>query len=128
MNFEKLSLNATTPKKCAQHPSFIMYASDQIVISSESREFVPTDIKINIPSGLVLMIYAVNTTPMDCVIDPVIIDGSYNREITVLVRNIGTRNIIIDKGMQICQFCVLPHVSIDLVDASVSAPRFVSMH
>lgn len=119
MNFERLSLNATIPKKSAHHPCFIMYASDQIVISSESQEVVPTDIKINIPSGLMLMIYGSNMTPMDCFIDPIMIDGSYDREIRILVRNIGTRNVVIDKGMQICQFCVMPHVNINLVDASV---------
>ncbi|MGN1418235.1 MAG: dUTP diphosphatase [Acutalibacteraceae bacterium] len=123
VNFKKLDKNAVMPTYGSAYAAGAdLYAcmSESTQILPGETKFVHTGICIELPLGLVGLVYARSGLSCKRDLAPAnkvgVIDCDYRGEIMVALHNHGTEARTIEPGERIAQLVVMPYVTADFVE------------
>lgn len=117
VNFKKLRQGAKTPvygSSFAAGADLHACIEEEIVIESKKTEFIPTGIAMEIPEGLVGLIYARSGLACKSGIAPAnkvgVIDSDYRGEVLVALYNHSNQSFTIKPGDRIAQMVLAPYI------------------
>lgn len=124
VRFKKLSENAVVPSYgTAYSAGADLYSAMQedVIIAPETTEFIKTGIAIEIPEGLVGLIYARSGMACKKGLAPAnkvgVIDSDYRGEIMVALYNHSDSAVTVAKGDRIAQLVLTPYIKADFEEA-----------
>ena len=123
VRFKKLSENAVVPSYgTAYSAGADLYSAmkEDVIIAPETTKFIKTGIAIEIPEGLVGLIYA--RSGMACkkglAANKVgVIDSDYRGEIIVALYNHSDSSVTVASGDRIAQLVLTPYIKADFEEA-----------
>lgn len=120
VRFKKLSENAVVPSYgTAYSAGADLYSAMQedVIIAPETTKFIKTGIAIEIPEGLVGLIYARSGMACKKGLAPAnkvgVIDSDYRGEIMVALYNHSDSAVTVAKGDRIAQLVLTPYIKAD---------------
>ena len=121
VKIKKLSEDAMMPLKAHQTDAgFDLYASETVVIPSNGRKLIPTNIAMSIPQGYYGMVVgrSGNTIKRGLVGQTGVVDCGYLGGIGILAFNFTDDDIVIEKGERAGQIVITPILdcSLQVVD------------
>lgn len=124
VRFKKLSENAVVPSYgTAYSAGADLYSAMQedVIIAPETTKFIKTGIAIEIPEGLVGLIYARSGMACKRGLAPAnkvgVIDSDYRGEIIVALYNHSDSAVTVAKGDRIAQLVLTPYIKADFEEA-----------
>lgn len=124
VRFKKLSENAVVPSYgTAYSAGADLYSAmeEDVIIAPETTEFIKTGIAIEIPEGLVGLIYARSGMACKKGLAPAnkvgVIDSDYRGEIMVALYNHSDSAVTVAKGDRIAQLVLTPYIKADFEEA-----------
>ena len=124
VRFKKLSENAVVPSYgTAYSAGADLYSAMQedVIIAPETTKFIKTGIAIEIPEGLVGLIYARSGMACKKGLAPAnkvgVIDSDYRGEIMVALYNHSDSAVTVAKGDRIAQLVLTPYIKADFGEA-----------
>ena len=124
VRFKKLSENAVVPSYgTAYSAGADLYSAMQedVIIAPETTEFIKTGIAIEIPEGLLGLIYARSGMACKKGLAPAnkvgVIDSDYRGEIMVALYNHSDSAVTVAKGDRIAQLVLTPYIKADFEEA-----------
>lgn len=115
--FKKLDQKAQTPRYGTQFAAGAdLYAcmDEPLTIAAGGTEFVHTGLAVEIPAGLVGLVYARSGLACKKGLAPAnkvgVIDSDYRGEIMVALHNHSTEDITIESGERVAQMVIAPYV------------------
>ena len=124
VRFKKLSENAVVHSYgTAYSAGADLYSAMQedVIIAPETTEFIKTGIAIEIPEGLVGLIYARSGMACKKGLAPAnkvgVIDSDYRGEIMVALYNHSDSAVTVAKGDRIAQLVLTPYIKADFEEA-----------
>ena len=124
VRFKKLSENAVVPSYgTAYSAGADLYSAMQedVIIAPETTKFIKTGIAIEIPEGLVGLIYARSGMACKKGLAPAnkvgVIDSDYRGEIMVALYNHSDSAVTVAKGDRIAQLVLTPYIKTDFEEA-----------
>lgn len=124
VRFKKLSENAVVPSYgTAYSAGADLYSAMQedVIIAPETTKFIKTGIAIEIPEGLVGLIYARSGMACKKGLAPAnkvgVIDSDYRGEIIVALYNHSDSSVTVAKGDRIAQLVLTPYIKADFEEA-----------
>ncbi len=124
VRFKKLSENAVVPSYgTAYSAGADLYSAMQedVIIAPETTKFIKTGIAIEIPEGLVGLIYARSGMACKKGLAPAnkvgVIDSDYRGEIMVALYNHSDSAVTVAKGDRIAQLVLTPYIKADFEEA-----------
>ena len=124
VRFKKLSENAVVPSYgTAYSAGADLYSAMQenVIIAPETTKFIKTGIAIEIPEGLVGLIYARSGMACKKGLAPAnkvgVIDSDYRGEIIVALYNHSDSAVTVAKGDRIAQLVLTPYIKADFEEA-----------
>ena len=124
VRFKKLSENAVVPSYgTAYSAEADLYSAMQedVIIAPETTKFIKTGIAIEIPEGLVGLIYARSGMACKKGLAPAnkvgVIDSDYRGEIMVALYNHSDSAVTVAKGDRIAQLVLTPYIKADFEEA-----------
>lgn len=116
IKFKKLSEKASVPTYGTEYAAGAdLYAcmEEPLTIAAGTTEFVHTQIAMEIPAGLVGLVYARSGLACKKGLAPAnkvgVIDSDYRGEIMVALHNHSTETITIDSGERVAQIVIAPY-------------------
>ena len=123
--FKKLDPAATAPHYGTEYSAGAdLYAclKNAIVIEPETTEFVNTGLAMEIPEGLVGLIYARSGLACKKGLAPAnkvgVIDSDYRGEIIVALHNHSKQELVVKSGDRIAQMVITPYIYGDFDEAA----------
>ncbi|MGN0467118.1 MAG: dUTP diphosphatase [Acutalibacteraceae bacterium] len=123
VNFKKLNQNAVMPtygSDCAAGADLYACLNERMEILPGETKFVNTGICIELPLGLVGLVYARSGLSCKRDLAPAnkvgVIDCDYRGEIMVALHNHGKEARTIEPGERIAQLVVMPYVTADFIE------------
>ena len=119
IKFKKLSENAVIPSYGTEYSAGAdLYSSmEDVTINPNETVFIHTDISIEIPVGLVGLIYARSGMACKKGVAPAkkvgVIDSDYRGEIMVALYNHSNQAVTIAKGDRVAQLVIAPYIKAD---------------
>ena len=119
IKFKKLSENAVIPSYGTEYSAGAdLYSSmEDVTINPNETVFIHTDISIEIPVGLVGLIYARSGMACKKGVAPAnkvgVIDSDYRGEIMVALYNPSNQAVTIAKGDRVAQLVIAPYIKAD---------------
>lgn len=120
VRFKKLSENAVVPSYgTAYSAGADLYSAMQedVIIAPETTKFIKTGIAIEIPEGLVGLIYARSGMACKKGLAPAnkvgVIDSDYRGEIIVALYNHSDSSVTVASGDRIAQLVMTPYIKAD---------------
>ena len=119
IKFKKLSENAVIPSYGTEYAAGAdLYSSmEDVTINPNETVFIHTDISIEIPVGLVGLIYARSGMACKKGVAPAnkvgVIDSDYRGEIMVALYNHSNQAVTIAKGDRVAQLVIAPYIKAD---------------
>lgn len=116
IKFKKLSENAVIPSYGTEYSAGAdLYSSmEDVTINPNETVFINTDISIEIPVGLVGLIYARSGMACKKGVAPAnkvgVIDSDYRGEIMVALYNHSNQAVTIAKGDRVAQLVIAPYI------------------
>lgn len=116
IKFKKLSENAVIPSYGTEYSAGAdLYSSmEDVTINPNETVFIHTDISIEIPVGLVGLIYARSGMACKKGVAPAnkvgVIDSDYRGEIMVVLYNHSNQAVTIAKGDRVAQLVIAPYI------------------
>ncbi len=116
IKFKKLSENAVIPSYGTEYSAGAdLYSSmEDVTINPNETVFIHTDISIEIPVGLVGLIYARSGMACKKGVAPAnkvgVIDSDYRGEIMVALYNHSNQAVTIAKGDRVAQLVIAPYI------------------
>lgn len=116
IKFKKLSKNAVIPSYGTEYSAGAdLYSSmEDVTINPNETVFINTDISIEIPVGLVGLIYARSGMACKKGVAPAnkvgVIDSDYRGEIMVALYNHSNQAVTIAKGDRVAQLVIAPYI------------------
>ncbi len=124
VRFKKLSENAVVPSYgTAYSAGADLYSAmeEDVIIAPETTKFIKTGIAIEIPEGLVGLIYARSGMACKKGLAPAnkvgVIDSDYRGEIMVALYNHSDSAVTVAKGDRIAQLVLTPYIKADFEEA-----------
>ena len=123
IKFKKLSENAVIPSYGTEYSAGAdLYSSmEDVTINPNETVFIHTDISIEIPVGLVGLIYARSGMACKRGLAPAnkvgVIDSDYRGEIMVALYNHSGEAVTVSKGERIAQLVLAPFITADFTEA-----------
>ena len=124
VRFKKLSENAVVPSYgTAYSAGADLYSAmeDDVIIAPETTKFIKTGIAIEIPEGLVGLIYARSGMACKKGLAPAnkvgVIDSDSRGEIMVALYNHSDSAVTVAKGDRIAQLVLTPYIKADFEEA-----------
>ena len=123
IKFKKLSENAVIPSYGTEYSAGAdLYSSmEDVTINPNETVFIHTDISIEIPVGLVGLIYARSGMACKRGLAPAnkvgVIDSDYRGEIMVALYNHSDEAVTVSKGERIAQLVLAPFITADFTEA-----------
>ena len=122
VRFKKLSENAVVPSYgTAYSAGADLYSAMQedVIIAPETTKFIKTGIAIEIPEGLVGLIYARSGMACKKGLAPAnkVGDSDYRGEIMVALYNHSDSAVTVAKGDRIAQLVLTPYIKADFEEA-----------
>lgn len=124
VRFKKLSENAVVPSYgTAYSAGADLYSAMQedVIIAPETTKFIKTGIAIEIPEGLVGLIYARSGMACKKGLAPAnkvgVIDSDYRGEIIVALYNHSDSAVTVASGDRIAQLVLTPYIKADFEEA-----------
>lgn len=124
VRFKKLSENAVVPSYgTAYSAGADLYSAMQedVIIAPETTKFIKTGIAIEIPEGLVGLIYARSGMACKKGLAPAnkvgVIDSDYRGEIMVALYNHSDSSVTVASGDRIAQLVLTPYIKADFEEA-----------
>ena len=124
VRFKKLSENAVVPSYgTAYSAGADLYSAmeEDVIIAPEATKFIKTGIAIEIPEGLVGLIYARSGMACKKGLAPAnkvgVIDSDYRGEIIVALYNHSDSAVTVAKGDRIAQLVLTPYIKADFEEA-----------
>lgn len=124
VRFKKLSENAVVPSYGTTYSAGAdLYSAMQedVIIAPETTKFIKTGIAIEIPEGLVGLIYARSGMACKKGLAPAnkvgVIDSDYRGEIMVALYNHSDSAVTVAKGDRIAQLVLTPYIKADFEEA-----------
>ena len=124
VRFKKLSENAVVPSYgTAYSAGADLYSAMQedVIIAPETTKFIKTGIAIEIPEGLVGLIYARSGMACKKGLAPAnkvgVIDSDYRGEIIVALYNHSDSSVTVASGDRIAQLVLTPYIKADFEEA-----------
>lgn len=124
VRFKKLSENAVVPSYgTAYSAGADLYSAMQedVIIAPETTKFIKTGIAIEIPEGLVGLIYARSGMACKKGLAPAnkvgVIDSDYRGEIMVALYNHSDSAVTVASGDRIAQLVLTPYIKADFEEA-----------
>lgn len=124
VRFKKLSENAVVPSYGTDYSAGAdLYSAMQedVIIAPETTKFIKTGIAIEIPEGLVGLIYARSGMACKKGLAPAnkvgVIDSDYRGEIMVALYNHSDSAVTVAKGDRIAQLVLTPYIKADFEEA-----------
>ena len=124
VRFKKLSENAVVPSYgTAYSAEADLYSAMQedVIIAPETTKFIKTGIAIEIPEGLVGLIYARSGMACKKGLAPAnkvgVIDSDYRGEIIVALYNHSDSSVTVASGDRIAQLVLTPYIKADFEEA-----------
>lgn len=124
VRFKKLSENAVVPSYgTAYSAGADLYSAMQedVIIAPETTKFIKTGIAIEIPEGLVGLIYARSGMACKKGLAPAnkvgVIDSDYRGEIIVALYNHSHSSVTVASGDRIAQLVLTPYIKADFEEA-----------
>lgn len=117
IKFKKLSENAVIPSYGTEYSAGAdLYSSmEDVTINPNETVFIHTDISIEIPVGLVGLIYARSGMACKKGVAPAnkvgVIDSDYRGEIMVALYNHSNQAVTIAKGDRVAQLVIAPYIN-----------------
>lgn len=125
VRFKKLSENAVVPSYgTAYSAGADLYSAMQedVIIAPETTKFIKTGIAIEIPEGLVGLIYARSGMACKKGLAPAnkvgVIDSDYRGEIIVALYNHSDSSVTVASGDRIAQLVLTPYIKADFEEAN----------
>ena len=119
IKFKKLSENSVIPSYGTEYSAGAdLYSSmEDVTINPNETVFIHTDISIEIPVGLVGLIYARSGMACKKGVAPAnkvgVIDSDYRGEIMVALYNHSNQAVTIAKGDRVAQLVIAPYIKAD---------------
>ena len=102
----------------------LVNAGEDIVIESGATAIIHTGIALEIPTGLVGLIYARSGMATKRGLAPAnkvgVIDSDYRGEIMVALHNHSSQSQTVEKGERVAQIVIAPYVVADFVGSALS--------
>ena len=124
VRFKKLSENAVVPSYgTAYSAGADLYSAMQedVIIAPETTKFIKTGIAIEIPEGLVGLIYSRSGMACKKGLAPAnkvgVIDSDYRGEIIVALYNHSDSSVTVASGDRIAQLVLTPYIKADFEEA-----------
>lgn len=124
VRFKKLSENAVVPSYgTAYSAGADLYSAMQedVIIAPETTKFIKTGIAIEIPEGLVGLIYARSGMACKKGLAPAnkvgVIDSDYRGEIIVALYNHSDSSVTVASGDRIAQLVLTPYIKADFEES-----------
>ena len=124
VRFKKLSENAVVPSYgTAYSAGADLYSAmeEDVIIAPEATKFIKTGIAIEIPEGLVGLIYARSGMACKKGLAPAnkvgVIDSDYRGEIIVALYNHSDSSVTVASGDRIAQLVLTPYIKADFEEA-----------
>ena len=122
---KKLNDNAQLPKygtaQAAGADLFACLDCDSVTIAAGATVFIKTGIAVEIPEGLVGLVYARSGLACKRGLAPAnkvgVIDSDYRGEIMVAMHNHSNEDKTIDNGERIAQIVFAPYVTANLIES-----------
>lgn len=125
VNVKKLNDNATIPSYGSEFAAGAdLYSGEEtsVTISAGETKFIHTGIAMEIPTGLVGLIYARSGMACKRGLAPAnkvgVIDSDYRGEIIVALHNHSKEDVVVEKGERVAQMVLTPYIvaNYNLVD------------
>lgn len=101
----------------------LVNAGEDVVIESGATAIIHTGIALEIPTGLVGLIYARSGMATKRGLAPAnkvgVIDSDYRGEIMVALHNHGSQAQTVEKGERVAQIVIAPYVVADFVEGDI---------
>ena len=123
---KKLVEDAVLPKYGTEFSAGadLVNAGEDVVIESGQAVIIHTGIAMEIPVGLVGLIYARSGMATKRGLAPAnkvgVIDSDYRGEIMVALLNHGTEKQVVEKGERVAQFVLAPYVTATFVEEDIN--------
>lgn len=124
VNFKKLTENAIAPKYGSEYSAGAdLYAADggDIKIAPGETKLIHTGIALEIPEGLVGLIYARSGLATKKGLAPAnkvgVIDSDYRGEIMVALHNHGSETQTVSDGDRVAQMVIAPFIKAEYTEA-----------
>ena len=120
--FEKISLNAKTPKKAyVEDAGFDLFSSDYYSIPKKTRKTIQTGIKLKIPKGYVGLIWDKSGISKNGIkTSGGVIDSNYRGEICINLINLSDDIYNIEPGQKIAQILIQKIESPQLIEGIIN--------
>lgn len=130
LKVKKLDEKAILPRYGSEHAAaadlFCLTDDDEILISPETTVFLHTGIAMEIPEGMVGLIYARSGLGTKQGLAPAnkvgVIDSDYRGEIIVALHNHSGEDRRVYNGDRIAQIIITPYIHADFEEASELSP------
>ena len=122
---KKLNDNAVLPKYGTEFSAGadLVNAGDDVVIEAGKTVIIHTGIALEIPVGLVGLVYARSGMATKRGLAPAnkvgVIDSDYRGEIMVALFNHGTEKQVIENGERVAQIVIAPYVTATFVEGEL---------
>lgn len=117
LRFKKLDARAQTPRYGTEFAAGAdLYAcmDEPLTIRSGATEFVHTGIAMEIPSGMVGLVYARSGLACKKGLAPAnkvgVVDSDYRGEIMVALHNHSSDDLVVDSGERVAQMVIAPYI------------------
>jgi dUTP pyrophosphatase len=124
LRFKKLREQAQVPQYGTEYAAGAdLYAclEQPLMVEAGTTAFVPTGLAMEIPIGMVGLIYARSGLACKKGLAPAnkvgVIDSDYRGEIIVALHNHSKENITIDSGERVAQMVIMPYVYAEYEEA-----------
>ena len=125
VEFKKLNENAVTPTFGTEFSAGadLVNSGENVVIESGKTAIIHTGIAMEIPVGLVGLIYARSGLATKRGLAPAnkvgVIDSDYRGEIMVALHNHSTQAQVVEKGERVAQIVITPYVTATFVEGDL---------
>ena len=122
---KKLVEDAVLPKYGTEFSAGadLVNAGGDVVVESGKTAIIHTGIAMEIPMGLVGLVYARSGLATKRNLAPAnkvgVIDSDYRGEIMVALHNHGTETQVVEKGERVAQIVIAPYVTATFVDGDL---------
>ncbi len=122
---KKLVEDAVLPKYGTEFSAGadLVNAGGDVVVESGKTVIIHTGIAMEIPAGLVGLVYARSGLATKRNLAPAnkvgVIDSDYRGEIMVALHNHGTETQVVEKGERVAQIVIAPYVTATFVDGDL---------
>lgn len=123
---KKLVESAVLPKYGTEFSAGadLVNAGDDVVIEAGKTAIIHTGIALEIPTGLVGLIYARSGMATKRQLAPAnkvgVIDSDYRGEIMVALFNHGTEKQVVEKGERVAQIVLTPYINATFVEGELA--------